>query len=216
MNEKTVKDFRNEMTYCQRKLLKVLIKEFVLNSNANKLNSYSQKILVNDICKIYNITKKKQVDKALKDIMLKTYINNYDHIHMFNKISNNGDIVSFHWNNEVTGYLSDLNKGIFKDYLDKAYLYLKSKKAKNLYLYLNEYKHNKVINSIYNIKEITNCTTKTFRENYRFNDLVLKKIVREINELTDIDISYTLIKENKTIKTIEFIVNDIRGRNYNG
>lgn len=86
------------------------------------------------------------------------------------------------FNVEVMGYLPYMLKNIIE--LTSRYSYI-------LYLYLerNRYRKSWTI-GIKELKEMLHCTADTYSEYKRFNDLVLKKCHKELNEKTSLHFSY--------------------------
>lgn len=74
-----------------------------------------------------------------------------------------------------------------------------------LFLYILDNRHRKswTIN-IDDLKSLLNCTAETYSEFKRFNDLVLKKCHKEINEKTDLKYSYSSIRKGRAIAEIRF------------
>lgn len=91
------------------------------------------------------------------------------------------------FNIEVMGYLPYMLKNIIE--LTSRYSYI-------LYLYLeqNSYRKSWTI-SINELKEMLRCTADTYKEYKRFNDLILKKCHKELNEKTTLRYSYEPVKQ---------------------
>ena len=58
------------------------------------------------------------------------------------------------------------------------------------------------------LKELLGATSSTYAEFKRFNDLILKKAVKEINEITDITVTTEYIRKNKSVESIKFNVTE--------
>lgn len=58
--------------------------------------------------------------------------------------------------------------------------------------------------SLDELKALLNCTSDTYIEYKRFNDLILKKCKKELHEKTDIRYSYEPIKKGKKVVAIRF------------
>lgn len=56
------------------------------------------------------------------------------------------------------------------------------------------------------LKKMLSCTSETYNEYKRFNDLVLKKCQKEISEKTDISFTYSTIRKNRKVAFIIFEV----------
>lgn len=59
------------------------------------------------------------------------------------------------------------------------------------------------------LKQLLNCTADTYTEYKRFNDLVLKKCQKEINEKTDINFTYEPMKKGRKVMAIQFIIETV-------
>lgn len=104
------------------------------------------------------------------------------------------------FNIENLGYLRYRLKNIIN--LTSRYSYV-------LYLYLERHRDLKKVKtwkiSIENLKTILNCTAETYTTYRRFNDLILKKCQKEINEKTCIRFSYKPVDRKLRVYTnIEF------------
>lgn len=115
------------------------------------------------------------------------------------------------FNIEVMGYLPYMLKNIIE--LTSRYSYV-------LYIYLESRRKSPMSNTwdigIEELKQMLCCTSETYNSYKRFNDLVLKKCYKEINEKTSLQYSYepTAKKGRKytairfTIKTVDEIMAD--------
>lgn len=56
------------------------------------------------------------------------------------------------------------------------------------------------------LKQMLRCNASTYEQYYRFNDLVLKKAHKELNEKTDIRFDYTAVKKGRTVVAVEFTI----------
>ena len=54
------------------------------------------------------------------------------------------------------------------------------------------------------LKEIMQCSQPSYKQYYRFNDLVLKKCQKELNEKTDCHFSYEPIRKGRKVSSIRF------------
>lgn len=59
------------------------------------------------------------------------------------------------------------------------------------------------------LKKMLNCNAETYDEYKRFNDLILKKCKKEINEKTTINFEYVPIKKGRKVVAIEFKIKRI-------
>lgn len=74
-----------------------------------------------------------------------------------------------------------------------------------LYLWENKYKGTWEI-SLNELKSMLCCDSEeTYKEFKRFNDLILKKVHKEIHEVTDIQYDYKTIKKGRNVVAIKFI-----------
>lgn len=73
-----------------------------------------------------------------------------------------------------------------------------------LYIYENKYRGTWEI-SLKELKELLCCQNeKTYKQFKRFNDLILKKIYKEIHSATDIQYSYETVKKGRAVVAIRF------------
>ena len=61
------------------------------------------------------------------------------------------------------------------------------------------------------LKEIMQCSQPSYKQYYRFNDLVLKKCQKELNEKTECHFSYEPIKKGRKVVAIKFTLETIAG-----
>lgn len=113
----------------------------------------------------------------------------------------------------ICNYASPIIKEMFFDIKGYQYLKyrlryvvnLKSVYSYKMYLYLlNHHLPNEWSIDVATLKkDILECLDKTYGEYKRFNDLVLKKVKKEINEKTNIMFSYTPKRVKKKVVRIE-------------
>lgn len=105
------------------------------------------------------------------------------------------------FNIEDLGYLRYRLKNVIN--LTSRYSYV-------LYIYLenNRFRHSWET-SLEELKTLLCCTAETYRQYKRFNDLILKKCCREINEKTDTKYTYEPVKRGKRVVGIRFIVETV-------
>ena len=76
-----------------------------------------------------------------------------------------------------------------------------------LYLWLE---HNRFRRSweidLMELKALLRCTADTYKQFYRFNDLVLKKCQKEIIEKTNCRFTYEPLKRGRTVRAVRFTV----------
>ena len=102
------------------------------------------------------------------------------------------------FNIENIGYLRYRLKNIVN--LTSRYSYV-------LFLYLldNRFRKSWTID-FSELKTLLNCNADTYKQYYRFNDLVLKKAHKEIEEKTDIRFSYEPVKKSRSVSALIFTV----------
>lgn len=102
------------------------------------------------------------------------------------------------FNIENIGYLRYRLKNIVN--LTSRYSYV-------LFLYLldNRFRKSWTID-FSELKTLLNCNADTYKQYYRFNDLVLKKAHKEIEEKTDIRFSYEPVKKGRSVSALIFTV----------
>lgn len=108
------------------------------------------------------------------------------------------EAMEYFFNVENIGYIKYRLKNIIN--LTSRYSYVLF-----LYLYDNHFRKTWSI-SVKELKTILRCSADTYTEFKRFNDLVLKKCFKEINEKTVLKYSYEPIKKGRTITEIRFTV----------
>lgn len=108
------------------------------------------------------------------------------------------EAMEYVFNVENIGYLKYRLKNVID--LTSRYSYI-------LYLYLenNRFRKQWTI-SLDELKALLRCTADTYTQYYRFNDLVLKKCHKELNEKTSIKYSYEPIKTGRKVTGIKFTV----------
>ena len=102
------------------------------------------------------------------------------------------------------------NIGYFK-YRLKNVIDLTSRYSYILYLYLenNRYRQSWEI-TLDELKSLLRCSADTYKEYKRFNDLVLKKCYKELNEKTSLSYSYKPIRNGRKVTHIEFDVDTLQ------
>lgn len=99
---------------------------------------------------------------------------------------------------ENIGYLKYRLKNIIN--LSSRYSYI-------LFLYLtdNNFRHTWTI-ELNELKYILNCTAETYSEYKHFNNLILKRCQKDINEKTDLNFTYNPIRNGRKVTKISFTV----------
>lgn len=111
------------------------------------------------------------------------------------------EAMEYFFNVENIGYIKYRLKNIIN--LTSRYSYILF-----LYLYDNHFRKTWSV-SVKELKAILRCSADTYTEFKRFNDLVLKKCHKEINEKTDIKFEYKPVKRGRVVSAIEFTVNTL-------
>lgn len=113
-------------------------------------------------------------------------------------------LVTFH--QDIIPYLFNLKKN-YTSYQLENILHLRSKNSFRLYEFLTSFHRDKVVIYISKLKEL-------FSVNYKrpidLENYCIKPAVKEINEKTDIVVSYTKIKTQRAVTSIEFNVKYLR------
>ena len=101
------------------------------------------------------------------------------------------------FNPERLGYLRYNLRNVVK--LTSRYSYI-------LFLYLEQNRHMHLSWEVPldELKALLRCTADTYTQFKRFNDLVLKKCHKELNEKTDCKFSYEPLKRGRTVKAVRF------------
>lgn len=106
------------------------------------------------------------------------------------------EAMEYFFNVENIGYIKYRLKNIIN--LTSRYSYILF-----LYLYDNHFRKTWSV-SVKELKAILKCSADTYNQFFRFNDLVLKKCFKEINEKTVLKYSYEPIKKGRAITEIQF------------
>lgn len=110
----------------------------------------------------------------------------------------------------ILPYIIELKKGQYTSFKLENILYLKSAHAIKLYQLLAQRKGlgNRVIelNEFRSLLGIEN--TKTYRSYGKIKEKILEISKREINEKTDLNISYSEIKKGKKVESIKFEISE--------
>lgn len=106
------------------------------------------------------------------------------------------------FNPERLGYLRYNLRNVIK--LTSRYSYI-------LFLYLEQNRHMHLSwdVALENLKTILRCTSETYTQYKRFNDLILKKCSSELNGKTDCKFSYVPIKKGRAVKGVRFSLEPI-------
>ncbi|MBQ8012381.1 MAG: replication initiation protein [Oscillospiraceae bacterium] len=107
-------------------------------------------------------------------------------------------------------YVFNIDNIGYLRYRLKNVINLTSRYSYVLFLYLvdNRFRKSWKID-LSDLKTLLNCTAETYSQYKRFNDLILKKCHKEINEKTDLRFSFTPVKKGRKVAEIEFTVETI-------
>lgn len=136
----------------------------------------------------------------------------------FTKIELTENNVTFEWNEGMKPYLIKL-KNNYTQYLANDYLKLKSVHSQNLYEQLKSVENyeklyrNKPTITIEELRNIFQTNGKKAYDRWgALKQLVLDKAIDEINDVTDIQVSYQTLKKGRTVVAVEF---DIKRKKHN-
>lgn len=104
-------------------------------------------------------------------------------------------------------YIFDVENLNYLRYKLKNIINIKSRYTYIMFLYLWENKYRGTWEEpLDKLKSILNCDNEpTYKEFKRFNDLVLKKVYKEIHEATDIKYDYETVKKGRSVVAVRFI-----------
>ena len=102
-------------------------------------------------------------------------------------------------------YIFNIDNIGYLKYRLKNIINLTSRYSYILFLYLldNRYRSPWKI-EFSKLKEMLGCTSETYTQYYRFNDLILKRVKKELEEKTDLRFTYEPKKKGRKIVDIEF------------
>ena len=107
-------------------------------------------------------------------------------------------------------YIFNIDNIGYLRYRLKNVVNLTSRYSYVLFLYLLDNRFRKTWSiELEALKSLLNCTADTYKQYYRFNDLILKKCHKELCEKTDIQFTYEPIKRGRGISAIEFTVQTV-------
>ena len=115
----------------------------------------------------------------------------------------NQTVIEIDCNPKLKQAFFDLAEDGYVLYKLKNIISLKSQYGMRLYPMLKDKPFGWTV-EISELKKNLGATSSTYNEFKRFNDLVLKKAVNEINENTDIFVTYEKIKKGRAIHSIRF------------
>jgi plasmid replication initiation protein len=106
---------------------------------------------------------------------------------------------------EAMEYIFNIDNIGYLRYRLKNVIELTSRYSYVLYLYLEQNRFKKSWEvSLSELKKLLNCTADTYTQYYRFNDLILKKCHKELQEKTTIDFTYEPIKKGRKVVAVRF------------
>lgn len=94
----------------------------------------------------------------------------------------------------------------------KNVINLRSRYSYILYLYLeqNRHMHLQWDVPLAELKTLMRCTSQSYNQYKRFNDLILKKCHQELNSKTTCHYDYAPVKQGRTVKAIHFALQSIQ------
>lgn len=102
-------------------------------------------------------------------------------------------------------YVFNIENLRYLKYRLKNVIELTSRYSYVLYLHLEQHHKQKSWEIVLDeLKRILNCTSESYNEYKRFNDLILKKCYKEINDKTSLTYSYEPIKSGRKVTAIRF------------
>ena len=109
--------------------------------------------------------------------------------------------------NEAMEYIFNIESMGYMRYRLKNVVNLTSRYSYVLFIYLEDNRFRKEWDvSLDELKKLLKCTAETYKEFYRFNDLILKKCYKELNAKTDIKFEYTPVKKGRKVVAIHFVL----------
>ncbi|MDU2155266.1 replication initiation protein [Clostridium sp.] len=118
------------------------------------------------------------------------------------------NIISFKWSESIKPYLTELND-CFTKYLQGNFLLLKSKRSQILYKLMKSYQSQQFITiSVEDLKKKLNANKPTYQDFRHFNNLIIKKCIKEINEVTDLLVTMKTIKRGKYVVALKFTIQE--------
>lgn len=108
-------------------------------------------------------------------------------------------------------YIFDIEQIGYLRYKLRCIINLKSRYSYVLFTYLESNRFRKEWDiDLDELKHILNCDQEeTYKEYKRFNDLVLKKVNKELNERTECHFSYTPVKRSRKVVAIHFTLESV-------
>lgn len=83
------------------------------------------------------------------------------------------------------------------------------------YLEMNRFRQQPFDVSVEELKSCLNCNDECYKSFFRFNDLVLKKCHREITEKTELQFTYSTVKNGRSVVAIRFDIAKLKNLEFN-
>ena len=219
----------NKFTYKQNQLMALLLGKFI---NLKDNVCLDTSITISEIQKCLGLSDGAENYDAIKRAILQFGENGsigcleqnkkgeYEYVWRpyFKEIRLNESECIFSWNNLMKPYLIELRNN-YTQYLASDYLKLKNVHSQNLYEQLKSLEN---FNTKYGknpeiyVEDIRNILQTNGKKAYdrwgALKQLVLDKAIKEINEVTDIEVTYTTKKRGKNVVAVVF---DIKRKNWN-
>ena len=226
-SNRLIQNVVNHCSYYQNRLLFVLLDKYGKKISNSKCDEIT--ITVKELCDMLGYDYQAgNVDKSIVNALIdfrKCGIDiastdengnlKYIGLNFFKKITVENNICSFEWNDILAteGLLGELSERYYQ--LGDDYLNLHSFYTQILYELFTSYKnyekkYNKPVEiKVDTLKKTLNIeNTKTYTEFKKFNELVLKKSINEINISTSLEVTYKTKRKGRKIDSILFTIND--------
>ena len=213
----------NNLTRQQNKLLCVLMGKFIigavksLEENVLESKMINSELTINEFLNLLNLS-----DCADNYNMIRREVSNFHRNSIISftdgrkdkslayfgliEIDTDTDVISFELSNSIKPYLTELSD-CYTKYLQNNFLMLKSKRSQVFYELMKSYQSQKFITiSVENLKKKLDANKSTYQEFKHFNNLIIKKAIKEINEITDILVSVKPIKQRRNIVSLNFTI----------
>lgn len=114
--------------------------------------------------------------------------------------------VTLTWSDDVLKYISKLHAGEFTSYFLKSVVKLESVHAIRLYELLMQWKNTTCrLNITVDDFRFSMGCQKKYKEFKALRQKVIEPAVNEINECSDINLEYRMIRENRRVTSLEFV-----------
>lgn len=232
-DNKLIQSAVNRFDYKQNQLMCLLLGKYV---NTKEQECIDTTITVNELRNALNLTDGKKnydtIRKAINSFAENSSVGIYDEVNQkyiwrpfFDEITLdiNKKNITFSWNQKMKPHLINL-KSKFTQYLANDYLKLKSVYSQNLYEQMksyenweNTYKQKKII-TVDELRKVMQVNgKKTYNEFKKFNELCLKRAIKDINKHTDIFVQMETVKKGRTVTGCIFTIKSKNEKfDYNG